>query len=72
MHVYRSWEPATVMTVSLGRGGERLDVQRRQETADVMGVPRCPQCGGELVARMGRARPFFWCRCPVRRGNTAA
>lgn len=42
--------------------------RRRTSTADMLGVARCPACGGELVARIARGRPAFWCRCPVRRG----
>jgi predicted RNA-binding Zn-ribbon protein involved in translation (DUF1610 family) len=41
---------------------------RRRPTNDTVSVARCPKCGGELVARMARGRPAFWCRCPVRRG----
>jgi hypothetical protein len=41
---------------------------RRRPAADELGVARCPHCGGELVARMARGRPAFWCRCPVKRG----
>lgn len=47
--------------------GPRLQARRRQQACDVMMTVRCPRCGGELVARMGRERPGFWCHCPVRR-----
>lgn len=45
-----------------------LDTRRRQTALEEMSIARCPKCGGELVARMARGRPAFWCRCPVRRG----
>jgi hypothetical protein len=41
---------------------------RRRCAADVLSAVRCPRCGGDLVARVARGRPAFWCRCPVRRG----
>jgi hypothetical protein len=46
--------------------GERLNVQRCQDAADLALVPRCPCCQAALVARMGRWRPYFACRCPRR------
>ena len=51
-------EPAPGLNV-----GPALDVQRRQEAADVAGVARCPACAAVLVARMGRRGPVFTCRC---------
>jgi hypothetical protein len=47
--------------------GPAVDVQRRQDAADVVGVARCPACAEVLVARMGRNGPAFACRCRAQR-----
>lgn len=49
------------------KGTKAAERHRRQASADVLSVACCPRCGGELVARIARGRPGFWCRCPVRR-----
>lgn len=68
MRVLRCYNPEVRLRLLSGEAGrEALDVRRRQDTADVAGTVRCPRCGGELVARMSRIGPGFWCRCPVRR-----
>lgn len=67
MHVYRSWGPEQGDEARRAGAAEGLDVCRRQLTAEAAGVARCPRCGGELVARMGRGSPGLFCRCPVRR-----
>lgn len=61
--VARAEMPASVAMLT----AERRDVRRREASAEVTGVARCPRCGGELIARVARGRPGFWCRCPVRR-----
>jgi hypothetical protein len=67
MHVFRSWQPE-----EQGNGASRtatpevLDVRRRQRTAEVIGVARCPRCRAVLVAAVGRGRPDFFCRCLAR------
>ncbi len=67
MHVFRSWQPE-----EQGNGQsevvarEVLDVRRRQQTAEVTGVARCPRCRAVLVAAMNRGRPGFFCRCLAR------
>ncbi len=67
MRVYRSHVPeAGEATVGAARGREGRDVRRRQETAEVVGVPRCPRCRAVLVAGMRRGVPGFLCRCIVR------
>lgn len=72
MHVYRSWGPEQGDEARrAGPAGEGLDVSRRQQTAEAAGTARCPRCGGELVARMGRGVPGLFCRCPVRRVRAA-
>lgn len=40
-----------------------VDQQRQQDTADCLGVARCPWCRGPLVARMGCAGPYWQCLC---------
>ena len=69
MRVLRANEPAILdmATGNVTATRESLDVQRRQQLAEEAGVARCPRCRCELVPRMGRGRPTFWCRCPVRR-----
>jgi hypothetical protein len=57
-------EPAPAYELALAVSeGPAVDVQRRQEAADVAGVARCPVCATELVLRMGRHGPTFSCRC---------
>jgi hypothetical protein len=67
MRVLRGFDTGLIVAPA----AERVDVRRRQETAEVTVVARCPRCGGELVPRIARGRPGFWCRCPVRRGLVA-
>ena len=67
MRVLRAMEPTILELPSSQSSREGLDVKRRQQAADVVGVARCPRCLSELVPCMGRGRPIFWCRCPVRR-----
>ena len=66
MRVYRSWQPEeqTGTTATVAR--ETLDVRRRQQTAEVAGVPRCPRCHAVLVAVVSRGRAGFLCRCIAR------
>jgi hypothetical protein len=67
MRVYRSWQPdegeGGVATAEV-RGN--LDVRRRQDTAEVAGVARCPRCRAVLVPGMTRGQPGFFCRCIAR------
>jgi len=73
MRVLRAFDTASPAgSPPAAPAAEQLDVRRRQETAEAAGVARCPRCGGELVARIARGEPGFWCRCPVRRGLAAA
>jgi hypothetical protein len=48
---------------------EGLVRQRLQDAGEAVGVVRCPCCRAELVARMGRRRPYFACRCVPRRDS---
>jgi hypothetical protein len=66
MRVYRSWQPEEQQGATATAARETLDVRRRQETAEVVGVPRCPRCHAVLVAAMTRGRPGFFCRCIAR------
>jgi hypothetical protein len=66
MHVYRSCQPDEGEGGTMTEERERLDVRRRQETAEVAGVARCPRCRAVLVAGMSRGRPGFLCRCLAR------
>jgi hypothetical protein len=34
-----------------------------RETLDELASARCPLCRGVLVARQGRAGPYFFCQC---------
>lgn len=68
MRLLRGWQPEGTGTKPSTRNQEHLDVRRRQATAEMVSIARCPRCGGELVARIARGEPSFWCRCPVRRG----
>jgi len=45
----------------------RREILSIREALDEMGVARCPLCRVVLVARMGRAGPRFYCRCPKKR-----
>jgi hypothetical protein len=74
MRVFRSWGPErTEEALRLCTGAkEGLEVSRRQAAAEGAGVARCPRCGGELMARMSRGEPGFFCRCPVRRVRAEA
>jgi hypothetical protein len=72
MRLLQIWEPESCGAVPLSLSArERLDVRLRQETAEVTATPRCPRCGHELVARMGRL-PLFWCGCRPCPGGAAA
>lgn len=42
---------------------ERKDGRNRVDTGDLLDTARCPCCRAPLVARMGRAGPYFHCRC---------
>ncbi|MFO0845891.1 MAG: hypothetical protein U0797_26500 [Gemmataceae bacterium] len=53
--------------VGLVLKGTKAGRRYHRAAADALSVARCPRCGGELVARIARGRPGFWCRCPVRR-----
>ncbi len=40
-----------------------VDQQRQQDTADCLGVARCPLCRAPLVVRMGCQGPYWHCLC---------
>jgi len=40
-----------------------------QETLDELASARCPLCRGVLVARQGRAGPYFYCQCAAKRAS---
>jgi len=40
-----------------------LDACSRRAAFETVDTARCPRCGGRLVARMGRSRPYFYCLC---------
>jgi hypothetical protein len=44
----------------------------RIDAGDLLDTARCPCCRAPLVARMGRAGPYFHCRCCERGGRFAA
>lgn len=66
MRVYRSWQPEEQAGATATVARETLDVRRRQATAEVVGVPRCPRCHAVLVAAVSRGRAGFLCRCIAR------
>ncbi len=67
MHVFRTWQPDEQSGTQAGAGTrEGLDVRRRQQTAEVTGVARCPRCRAVLVATVKRGQPGFFCRCLAR------
>jgi hypothetical protein len=66
MRVFRTWQPDEQVSVQGGGAREGHDVRRRQQTAEVSGVARCPRCRAVLVAAMNRGRPGFFCRCLAR------
>jgi hypothetical protein len=67
MHVYRSYQPEDRDgQVGTAMAAECLDVRRRQQEAEVVGVPRCPRCRAVLVAGVKRGMPGFFCRCIAR------
>ena len=39
------------------------DVVGIRRTLDELGIARCPLCRAMLVARQGRAGPYFYCAC---------
>ncbi len=43
--------------------GSGMDQQRQQDTADSLGVARCPWCHAPLVVRMSCAGPYWHCLC---------
>jgi len=45
----------------------RRDILSIRQSQDEIGVARCPLCQGVLIARMARAGPKFFCRCPPRK-----
>jgi len=57
--------------------GERPIVTAREviairEALDDLASARCPLCRGVLVARQGRAGPYFFCQCvrqPTKRAS---
>jgi hypothetical protein len=65
MHVFRTYQPDEPSGVATATR-EGLDVRRRQQTAEVAGVARCPRCRAVLVAAVNRGRPGFFCRCLAR------
>ena len=40
------------------------EVLRIRRTLEALGDARCPVCRAMLIARQGRAGPYFFCRCP--------
>ena len=46
--------------------------QSRNQTADALGVARCPVCGRPLVVRLDSKGPYFFCGCGQRRCRAAA
>jgi hypothetical protein len=66
MRVYRTWEPDDREGGVATEVRENLDVRRRQDTAEVVGVARCPRCRAVLVPGMKRGQPGFFCRCIAR------
>jgi hypothetical protein len=68
MHVFRTWQPDLQGKAESSATATRegLDVRRRQQTAEVTGVARCPRCRAVLVAAVRRGRPGFFCRCLAR------
>ncbi len=57
--------PAHDLSWHLGRG-PLADRQAIRDTYDDLGTARCPLCRAPLVARQGRAGPYFHCLCPPR------
>ena len=43
-----------------------------RQTQEEVGVARCPLCRAALVARQGRAGPYFSCRCVVKSTRRAS
>jgi hypothetical protein len=66
MHVFRTWRPEEQLSGQGAGMREVLDVRRRQQTAEVSGVARCPRCRAVLVAAMRKGMPGFFCRCLAR------
>ena len=48
------------------------DVVSLRMTQEELGVARCPLCQAVLVARLGRAGPYFSCRCVVKPAKRAS
>jgi hypothetical protein len=42
----------------------RREIINIRQALDVLGAARCPLCRVQLVARLGRAGPYFACGCP--------
>ena len=40
-----------------------------RKTLDELGVARCPICRAVLVARQGRAGPYYSCSCEMKRAS---
>jgi hypothetical protein len=66
MRVFRSWQPVGEGGLRVSGARELLDVRLRRDTADVIGVARCPRCRAVLVARVKEDGPGFFCRCLAR------
>jgi hypothetical protein len=67
-------DPTFILEMAVPRvrkRGEGLDLQRRQNTADILCEARCPCCRTPLVARMGRHGPYFHCLCSERQPGRA-
>jgi hypothetical protein len=47
----------------------RREIVSIRETLETLGDARCPLCRARLVARHGRAGPYFFCRCPLKRAG---
>lgn len=45
---------------------ERKRERNGVDSVDLLDTARCPCCRAPLVARMGRAGPYFHCRCDER------
>jgi hypothetical protein len=67
MKIHRSHAPQVAEAVALlQRPANKRRPRPRGATADVLGCARCPRCGFEIVARMGRTGPMLWCQCAAR------
>ncbi len=48
---------------ALDRPRAERNGQRYRVDSEALATARCPCCRAPLVARMGRAGPYFHCRC---------